>query len=161
MTQNNLEQIKNLEAECEKIKEDINRINCQREAQDDAFERKLGRKQKELSKIQQTIDAFNISMLETAFPTYFKTNDSNENFVAIYKTKNIFRDKKFVVVVDKLLFCRYGEANTEFTIYRKSESWNFNNPGEVLNYINNDIQKLTEEEYNECKKKIFEMALNI
>lgn len=52
MTQDNLEQIKNLEAECEKIKEDINKINYQREAQDDAFERKLDRKQKELSKIQ-------------------------------------------------------------------------------------------------------------
>lgn len=100
-------------------------------------------------------------MLETAFPKYFKTNDSRENFVVIYKTKNISKDSKFVVIVDKLLFCRYGEANTEFTIYRKSESWNFNNPEKVLSYINNDIQKLTEEEYNEYKKKIFEMASNI
>lgn len=52
MEQFDLEQIKNLETEREKIKEAIDEINCQREAQDDAFKQELDTKQKELSKIQ-------------------------------------------------------------------------------------------------------------
>lgn len=162
MEQNNLDQIKNLEAECEKIKEAIDKINCQREAQDNAFEQELEKKQKELSKIQRKINAVSVSTLDAVFPKYFKTGDANENSAAIYKTKNIsFIDDKFIVVIDKLFFCRYGEANTEFTLYKKTELWKFYNLDDMLKYIKDSIQELTEEEYNDCKKKIFEMASNI
>lgn len=162
MEQNNLDQIKNLEAECEKIKEAIDEINCQREAHDDAFEQELDRKQKELSKIQQKLNAASASTLEAVFPKYFKHVNVNENSAAVYKTKNIsFIDDKFIVVIDKLFFCCYGEANTEFTLYKKTELWKFYNLDEMLKYIKDSIQELTKEEYNEYKKKIFEMASNI
>lgn len=162
MEQNNLDQIKNLETECEKIKEAIDEINCQREAQDNVFEQELDKKQKELSKIQQKLNAASASTLEAVFPKYFKHVNVNENSAAIYKTKNIsFIDDKFIVVIDKLFFCRYGEANTEFTLYKKTELWKFYNLDEMLKYIKDSIQELTKEEYNEYKKKIFEMASNI
>lgn len=57
------EQFKEFATELEKIKKEINDINCRREAQDDAFERELGEKQEKLTKIQQRIDGFNISIL--------------------------------------------------------------------------------------------------
>ena len=167
MEQFDLEQIKNLETEREKIKEAIDEINCQREAQDDAFKQELDTKQKELSKIQQAINAASVSLLEidlseTVFPKYFKFDDLNENSAEIYKTKNIsFKDDRFVVVVDKLWFSRYNETKTEFTLYKKQEPWKFDSLGKILNYIKNNLQELTEEEYNECKKKIFEMASNL
>lgn len=162
MEQNNLEQIKNLETECEKIKEGIDEINRQREAQDDAFERELEKKRKKLSKIQQTIGTCSVSILEAAFPKYFKIGDLDEDIVVIFKTGNIsFKGDKFVAVVDKLRFSRYGDTKTEFSIYKKPDSWSFDNLDELLTYIKNNIQELTEEEYDECKKKIFEMASNL
>lgn len=103
-----------------------------------------------------------IDLSETVFPKYFKFDDLNENSAEIYKTKNIsFKDDRFVVVVDKLWFSRYNETKTEFTLYKKQEPWKFDSLGKILNYIKNNLQELTEEEYNECKKKIFEMASNL
>ena len=160
MKQFDLEQIKKFEAECEKIKEDINEINCQREAQDAAFERELSEKQEEFAKIQQIIGARSVSILEAVFPKYFKIGDLAEDFAVIYKTKNIsFKDNKFVAVVDKLYFSCYSD--TEFTIYKKQEPREFDNFEKMLNYIKNSLRELTEEEFNECKKKIFEMASNL
>ena len=48
------EQFKEFATELEKIKKEINDINCRREAQDDAFERELGEKQEKITKHYQT-----------------------------------------------------------------------------------------------------------
>ena len=162
MEQFSLEQINKLVAGCEKIRKDMAEITRQQEAQNDAFEQELYDKGKELSKIKQAISAHSISILEAAFPKNFKNVDLNENLAVICKTKDIsFKDDKIVVVFDKLYFSRYGETNSQFSIYKKIDSWYFNDLDEILNYIKDNLQELTEEEYNECKKKIFETASNI
>lgn len=156
------EQFKEFATELEKIKKEINDINCRREAQDDAFERELGEKQEKLTKIQQRIDGFNISILEAAMPKYFKVKNpyGSEFGIEVYKTVKLFsQDGFFKVSADKLFFY-YDKKTGGLTMYTKR----------ILIFLGQNLktalkeisfkEEITEEEYNDNKKKIIEMLTN-
>lgn len=163
LAQFDLEQEKSLRQSVKKIKEYINKINCQREAQDDAFEQELDEKQEESTKIQRRIDGFNISILEAAMPKYFKIKGpyGSEFGIEIYKTEKLFfQDGIFKVSANKLFF--YNKKAGEFTLFSKRIPNIIlgHNLETALKEISS-YEEITNEEYNECKKKIFEMASNI
>lgn len=159
MKQFDLEQKKKLEAECKKIKECINKINYQREAQDKAFEREVKGKQEELAQKQQMIEDLSMNTLNLAAPMYFKIKESHgsETVIDAYKTKHIsFRDNLYKIFVDKLFF-DYNNATRYLTLYSAQTSIVLGrNLDAALNYIKENFQEITEEEYNERKKKIIE-----
>lgn len=163
MKQFDLDQIKKFEAECEKIRGEINEINYQREVQDKAFEREVKCKQEELAQTQQMIENLSMSVLDLAAPIYFKIKEpyGSESVIDAYKTKNIsFRDNQYVLFVDKLSFS-YNNATRYLTLYSTRTSIVLGcNLDAALHYIKENFQEITEEEYNECKKKIIETIGN-
>lgn len=162
MKQFDLDQIKKFEAECEKIRGEINEINYQREAQDKAFEREVKGKQEELAQKQQMIENLSMNTLDFA-PIYFKIKEphGSESVIDAYKTKNIsFRDNLYKIFVDKLFF-NYNNATRYLTLYSAQTSIVLGySLDAALNYIKENFQEITEEEYNERKKKIIETIGN-
>lgn len=156
------EQFKEFATELVKIKKEINDINCRRETQDDAFERKLGEKQEKFAKIQQKIDGLNISILEAAMPKYFKFKNlhGSEFGIEVYKTEKVFfQDDCFRVFADKLFFY-YDKKTGGLTLYSKRIPILLGHNLETALEVISVNEEITEEEYNDSKKKIIEMLTN-
>ena len=161
MEQFDLEQINKLVEECEEIRNEMFEIAHQQKAQNEMFEQELICKQKELEKVLQMIANSKMSTLETSLPKYFKLNEPyrKEPVIEVYKTKNIiFVKNKHKIFADKLSFKHDDGA----TLCSNRISIDLGHSlSDVYYYLKNYFQELTKEEYNECKKKIFEMASNI
>lgn len=156
------ESIKKFEAELEKVKKGIYDITCHQKTQEDVFKQELDSMQEKLAKIRQIIDKFNIDTLEAAVPKYFKIKEpyGAESGIEVYKTKNILFEKGNYRVFANKLFFNYDEATGQFTLYSKQTSDILGCDLDVaLNRANHYFQEITEEEYNEGRKKAAEAIM--
>ncbi len=156
------EQLKRLEEELEKTREEISGITSEKTRQIKLYDQELAIREKSLKDIQSVIDIINVGALKSAMPEYFKMKGRNRNVIAeVYKTREIISEpERFTLLADGI-FCTHDDISDDSRVQftTKDAVVLGYSLEDALNHISSHYEEITEEEYNDAKKMACEAIM--
>ena len=149
------EQLKRLEEELEKTREEISGITSEKTRQIKLYDQELAIREKSLKDIQSVIDLVNVGALKSAMPKYFKMKGSKRNVIAeVYKTREIISEPGRFTLLEDGIFCTHDDISDDSRVQftTKDAVVLGYSLEDALKHISSHYEEITEQEYNDAKK---------
>lgn len=143
------------ENEKEKIDAEWNEKNRQ-------FNEKYDAKEDEITDIQKKIKELEAKALKDALPKYLKSiNKGKDINIKAYKVIELNVDSDgFALKVDEIFNMTNSISHEDRTVYRKNIKFFLGSTiEEAYKMLSSDYVEITEDEYNECRKKVAEAIM--
>lgn len=162
MENKNSEELIYLKNALRKAESEKEKINAERDEKNKQFREEYDAKEYEIADIQKKIKELEAKALKNIIPKYFKTvkNDIDVNIEACKVTELNVSCVGFILIVDEIFDKSCSISHEKRTMYRKHVNRFIGSTiVEALSRFSKDYIEITEEEYNEYRKKAAEAIM--
>lgn len=162
MENKNSEELIYLKNALRKAESEKEKINAERDEKNKQFREEYDAKEYEIADIQKKIKELEAKALKDAIPKYLKSiNKGKDINIKAYKVIELNVDSDgFALKVDEIFNMTNSISHEDRTVYRKNIKFFLGSTiEEAYKMLSSDYVEITEDEYNECRKKVAEAIM--